>query len=245
MSLQHFPAPEPNGTGVLVLPGGGYSFVSLQNEGFPVAAWLNARGFDAWILTYTTVSDKTPAPIYPAPLLDSHDAVKKIRRLPNAPKKLGIWGWSAGGHLAAMTGTRDKGDFVQAQLDFMILAYPVIDMHDPAIMHKGSRDNLLGTEALDDVLLAASVQTRVNADTPPTFLYHTADDETVSVRNSLVLADALSVHGRPFEMVILPSGRHGGGLDLEDENCRRWTAELERWIKGLSRISTLSKSGLR
>ncbi|KFX92873.1 hypothetical protein V490_05119 [Pseudogymnoascus sp. VKM F-3557] len=225
MSLQFFAAPSPNKTGVLIAPGGGYSYVSDEKEGFSPAKWLNERGFDAWVLSYTCAGDGHPRPIYPAPQREALDAVKKIRAEERVTK-LGIWGFSAGGHLAAVTATT-----LEASLDFVVLAYPVISMEYP-ITHPGSRQNLLGDGAPLELVQEMSAQNRVSEATPPAFIFHTANDGSVSVQNSLLFATAMSQHQRPFEIFVLPDGPHGIGLALEDPKLT-WTAELDRWLQGI------------
>ncbi|EPS36256.1 hypothetical protein H072_10302 [Dactylellina haptotyla CBS 200.50] len=223
MTLEFFPASKPNKTGVLVLPGGGYEYISADKEGSEPVKWLNERGFDAWILTYTIIDDAHPAPIYPKPQEQAVDAVERIRR-ENRVTKLGIWGWSAGGHLAAVTSTEPG-----IALDFSILAYPVISMEYP-VTHPGSRCNLIGDDASPELAKEMSAQYRVTGSTPPTFIFHTANDGTVPVKNALLYAGALDEHQRPFKLFILPDGPHGVGLAL-DVPKHTWTAELERWLQ--------------
>ncbi|KAI1417550.1 Alpha/Beta hydrolase protein [Hypoxylon sp. FL1857] len=139
LKLDFYPAPSPNRTGVLVLPGGGYEFISLEKEGVAPAQWLNSHHIDAWVLSYTTADESHPAPIFPAPQREALEAVRQIRGSGRVDK-LGIWGFSAGGHLAAVTATDPS-----VELDFAILAYPVISMA-AGTTHEGSRRNLIGDE---------------------------------------------------------------------------------------------------
>ncbi|KAK8050922.1 endo-1-4-beta-xylanase B [Apiospora rasikravindrae] len=253
LNLTFYPAPEPNGTGVLVLPGGGYGNISWDNEGPPPAAWLNERGFDAWILRYTVDSHRGAiAPVYPAPIDEAVEAVEHIRASGRV-STLGVWGFSAGGHLAAITATTtttttgskttngtkagateeeagSEKESLSSIVDFAILTYPVITMH-PDAMHEGSLRNLIGLDAAEDVRLGMCAETRVGAHTPPVFLFHTSNDPIVPVQNTLLFAGAMARHRRPFRLVILPDGPHGIGLAINDEE-RSWTGELERWIVG-------------
>ncbi|PVI06862.1 endo-1,4-beta-xylanase B [Periconia macrospinosa] len=224
--LSYYPSPAPNGDGVLVVPGGGYQAVSLDYEGAQAQAWLNERGYHVWVLNYT-VASTAPAPIYPVPQNQAAEAVNQIRAL-DSVKKLGIWGFSAGGHLSATTVTNPD---VERNLDFAILAYPVITM-DPSFTHSGSRTNLIGENPSIELQSSLSGENRVTNSTPPVFLFHTANDAAVPVKNSLVFAEALAKHGRKFSILILPDGPHGIALALDDP-ARTWTAELERFLKNL------------
>ncbi|KAH7024612.1 Alpha/Beta hydrolase protein [Microdochium trichocladiopsis] len=224
--LDFYPAPEPNGTGVLVLPGGGYSFVSTEHEGFKTTAWLNARGYDAWMLNYATTTT-SPAPLYPKPQQQALAAIDTIRRQGRV-SKLGIWGYSAGGHLAATTITDPKG---AASLAFAILAYPVISM-DPSITHAGSRENLIGTDAPAELTAQLSAEANVSPQTPRMFLFHTANDSVVPVDNAMLMAAALARNKVPFHLLVLPDGNHGLSIPEEkDDPARTWTTELDRWLK--------------
>ena len=226
MTLQFFPSDTPNRTGVLVVPGGGYGFLALDHEGQQIARWLNERGFDAWVLSYTIATEETPAPIYPRPQHDALGAIGQIRAL-NRVEKLGIFGFSAGGHLSAVTATNPE-----ANLDFAVLAYAVISMEEGAT-HGGSRGNLLGEHPDENLVRELSAHLRVGFETPPTFLFHTANDGAVPVQNSLLFASALAEHGVPFELLILPDGPHGIGLPLDNPQLN-WSGELERWLMGMS-----------
>ena len=207
---------------MLVLPGGGYGYVSLDYEGANTTAYLNDRGYDAWVLNYST-AETAPTPLYPVPFDEALAAVREIRAH-HKLRKLGIWGFSAGGHLAAMTVTNPDAD-----LDFGILAYPVITM-DPAFTHAGSRKNLIGDDASPELQHKTSAENAVSALTPPIFLFHTANDGSVPVENALMFTKAMAAHDRPFQSLILPDGEHGLALALDDP-VRNWTPELERWMK--------------
>lgn len=223
MSLLFFPAPNSNKIGVLVVPGGGYQEVCRDKEGSTPAKWLNERGFDAWVLIYTCAGGNNTRPIYPIPQKEALDAVKEIRAK-NQPSKLGIWGWSAGGHLAAITATTPE-----AELDFVILSYAVISM-EHSITHSGSRTNLLGDDPRPELVRNMSAQNRVSKSTPPSFIFHTSNDGAVPIENSLLFATAMARQQRPFELLVLPDGPHGVGMALDDPKLT-WTGELDRWLK--------------
>lgn len=207
---------------VLVIPGGGYSHVSPQ-EASNSTTYLNARGYDAWVLNYT-VTDTAPIPLYPAPQEEALAAAHYIRAQQKVKvNKLGIWGYSAGGHLAAVTVTNPN-----AGLDFGILAYPVISM-DLAITHNGSRANLLGDNPPDALVAKMSAEKRVTGETPPIFVYHSVNDATVPVENTLRFIGALAAKERPFQTLIIPDGDHGIGLAMDDPQ-RNWAPELDRFM---------------
>ncbi|KAL2824279.1 Alpha/Beta hydrolase protein [Aspergillus cavernicola] len=223
--LAYYPAPENNGlgVGVLVVPGGGYSHVSLDREGRNSTTYLNAKGYDAWVLNYS-VAETAPTPLYPVPLEEALGAIRYIRGQNKAKvEKLGIWGYSAGGHLAAITVTNPDAD-----LDFGILTYPVISM-DAAITHEGSRVNLLGDNPPRGLVERMSAENRVTSHTPPIFVYHSANDATVPVENTLRFVNALTVKSRPYQALILPDGAHGIALALDDPQ-RNWSSELDRFL---------------
>lgn len=208
---------------MLVVPGGGYSFVSLDREGSNSTAYLNAKGYDAWVLNYS-VAATAPTPLYPMPLEEALGAVRYIRQQPEVKvDKLGIWGYSAGGHLAAVTVTNPAAD-----LDFGILTYPVISL-DSAITHEGSRTNLLGDNPSPELVERLSAENRVTSETPPIFVYHSANDATVPVENTLRFISALTEKSRPYQTLIIPDGEHGIALALDDPQ-RNWSSELDRFL---------------
>ncbi|OLN96206.1 Endo-1,4-beta-xylanase B [Colletotrichum chlorophyti] len=220
--ITYFPAANSTGTGVLVCPGGGYSRVSIVKEGYTPAAFLNSLGIDAWVLDYTTASNTT-APIYPKPQTEALDALNYIRKQ-NRTTRLGIWGFSAGGHLSAVTLTNPA-----ARLDFGILAYPVITL-EGSYTHVGSRNNLIGDNASVETQHQLSAQNLVSVTTPPTFLFHTFNDRSVPVQNTLLFAEAMAAYKRLAQVLILPDGSHGLGLALDDPK-RNWTTELARFLQ--------------
>ena len=230
-TLTPFLLPQPARLGVLITPGGGYGMLATQHEGHAIGAWLNARGHDAWMLEYRVVSADSPSPLNGQPLEDvglALDAIRAQRR----NEKLGIWGFSAGGHLAATAATSHG-----LNLNFAVLAYPVIDFVGPAT-HVGSRDNLLGAEPTDAQIAEFSPLQRVSAQTPPTFLFHTVADTAVPPQNSLLMAQQLADYDVPFELHIYCNGPHGVGLadgkfgapDLPD--VADWGERLGTWLVG-------------
>lgn len=229
MRITPYLLPQPAQVGVLILPGGGYGHLAVNHEGADIAAYLNARGYDAWMLEYTVASAAQAAPIHPAPQNDALAAIRDIRA-GNRVEKLGIWGFSAGGHLAATVLTAPDTAESAARLDFGILAYPVISMHVGAT-HSGSRANLLGANPDCALEKSLSAQNQVSPATPPTFLFHTANDPAVPVQNALLFASALAAHNVPFELHIYENGRHGVGLSPDDPILSTWAARLDDWLK--------------
>lgn len=225
--LTPFLLPQPAAQGVLVLPGGGYGGLATGHEGQDIAAWLNARGYDAWMLEYSTASTAKP-PLYPAPQNEALAALRSIRATKRV-QKLGIWGFSAGGHLAATTLTNPDTRLPDAKLDFGVLAYPVISMI-PGITHAGSHNNLIGEHPDPELEKALSAQNRVALDTPPTFIFHTASDPAVPVENALQFATALAAHRVAFELHIYEKGGHGVGLAPQDAILSTWSGHLETWL---------------
>jgi acetyl esterase/lipase len=237
------PEDKAVGTAVVICPGGGYGFLALDHEGKQVAEWLNARGVAAFVLRYRiVVPNKRPAPLHPAPLLDVQRALRTVRAKAAEyhvkSDRIGVWGFSAGGHLASSAATHfdagkpdaeDPIDRVSCRPDFSIFAYPVVSM-DSSIAHGGTRKNLLGNNPDPALLELMSNDKHVTKDTPPTFIFHTDDDTAVPVANSLLYYLACKKHGVSVEMHSYAHGTHGVGLALKDPILRTWPERLEAWM---------------
>jgi acetyl esterase/lipase len=244
------PADKATGTAVVVCPGGGYGALAVDHEGKQIADWLNARGVAAFVLRYRiVVKDKRPSPLHPAPMLDVQRALRTVRA--NAkefgvrPDRVGVWGFSAGGHLASTAATHfdagkadstDPVEQVSCRPDFAILGYAVISL-DTAVSHSGSRRNLLGPNPDPGLVEQLSNDKQVTKDTPPTFLFHTDEDKAVPPMNSVLFYAALKKHGVPAELHIYEHGRHGVGLGTGDPVLSTWPQRLEDWLKGIGLLS--------
>jgi acetyl esterase/lipase len=242
ISLHLAPVTKANGTGVIVIPGGGYSGRATDHEGKQIAEWLNKRGVSAFILKYRTVNEmKIKPPLAPGPMLDVQRAIRMVRF--NAknygvdPKRIGVWGFSAGGHVASTAATHfdngkddgDEIDKVSCRPDFAILCYPVITM--TAKTHGGSRDNLLGKNPDPKLIDFYSNEKHVTKETPPIFLFHTIEDQAVPIENSYMFKKACEKAGVPVKMAKYEKGRHGVGLAQKDPILSKWPEELEAWMK--------------
>jgi len=231
-------AAKANKTAVIVCPGGGYGALAMDHEGRQIADWLNNIGISAFILKYRL------GPVYhhPAPLQDAQRAIRIVRTRAKEfnidPGKIGIWGFSAGGHLASTAGTHfDNGnpaaedviDRAGSRPDFMILAYPVITLTNEFV-HKGSRKNLLGEPYDPGLAEQLSNEKQVTAQTPPTFLFHTDEDAGVPAENSVYFYLALRKAKVPAEMHIYQKGRHGVGLAPADPVLSSWAGRLQDWL---------------
>jgi acetyl esterase/lipase len=209
---------------VVVCPGGGYRR-RAPHEGEPVARWLNGLGIAAFVLDYRVAPNQ-----HPAPLEDAGRAMRTVRERAAEWRvdrgRVGILGFSAGGHVAASAGT--LMDDADGRPDLMVLCYPVITFGEHR--HEGSMLNLLGEEPPTELREALSLERRVTAEMPPTFLWHTADDASVPVENSLVFAGALARHDVPFALHVFPRGRHGLGLAVEDPVVGAWTGLCAAWL---------------
>ena len=226
-------------TGVLVFPGGGYGGLSMDYEGRQVAGWLNSYGIPAFVLKYRL----GPRYHHPVELGDAQRAIRYVRaharELGVDAHRIGVWGFSAGGHLASSTGTHfDSGnpnsadpiDRESSRPDFMILAYPVITFEEP-YLHRGSRDALLGEHPDPALINLLSNERQVTKETPPTFLFHTSDDPVVPVQNSVQFYLALRSAGVRAEMHIYEHGRHGVGLARNEPDLASWPDLLALWLK--------------
>ena len=227
------------GTGVVICPGGGYAHLSMEKEGTDIAKWLNARGVAGFVLQYRL------GPKYHHPV-ELHDAQRALRYVRShaadygiAADRIGIWGFSAGGHLASSTGTHfDAGDTnasdpidrVGSRPDFMILSYPVITLVGPKT-HQGSRKNLLGDSPDPDLARSLSSELQVTPQTPPTFLFTTNGDTTVPPENSIEFFLAMRKAGVPGELHLYQNGPHGVGLALNDPILGSWPQRLDAWLR--------------
>lgn len=226
-------------TAVIVCPGGGYRNLAMDHEGRQVAAWLNAQGISAFVLKYRL----GPRYRHPAMLRDAQRALRTVRSRAEsygfAKDRIGIWGFSAGGHLAATASTHfdagnpgagDPIERVSSRPDFAILAYPVISFTTP-YTHQGSKTNLLGDTPDPKLVENLSNELQVTPQTPPTFLFHTTEDTAVPPENSVLYYLALRKAGVPAEMHIYQPGRHGVGLAPQHPVLSNWPERLAGWLK--------------
>lgn len=240
-SLTLYPAPPElaNGAAMVICPGGGYGGLA-DHEGEPVALWLNALGVTCVVLRYRL----GPHSRHPMMLLDAARAVRTTRSRAREwnidAARVGILGFSAGGHLASSLATHfdagdenavDSIDRLPSRPDVAVLVYPVITLRDPHT-HAGSRQNLLGDDPPQELLALLSNETQVTPETPPTFLVHSADDEAVPIENSLLFALALRRDRVPFAMQVYEHGGHGYGLGGDDPVLSAWPAQCAAWLRG-------------
>ena len=233
----HLPAREKaNGAAVVICPGGGYGALMMSYEGNDIATWLNDQGVAGIVLQYRIAPYQ-----HPAPLLDAQRALRTVRARAAEwkidPKRIGIMGFSAGGHVASTLGTHfdagnpksdDPIERVGCRPDFMLLIYPVITMGPKT--HAGSKQNLLGKDPSPELVESLSNEKQVTAQTPPAFLAHSKLDRVVSVENSQMFYDALKAHDCAAEFLELPTGDHGLGCGKGPE-WTAWQAKCLEWLK--------------
>ncbi len=234
------PAKSATKTAMLVCPGGGYKYISIVNEGYAMARWLNEQGINAFILKYRLPSDAIMKDKKIGPLQDVQEAMRIIRRNSSQwnidPAKVGVMGFSAGGHLASTLCTHysdkvyEASDGTRARPDFSVLVYPVISMDD-SITHSGSKEHLLGTQPDAALVVEYSNELQVTKDTPPAFLVHATDDTGVKVENTLNYYLALKKNKITAEMHIYQKGGHGFGLGKENSTESSWPASCIKWLK--------------
>lgn len=230
--------------GVVILPGGGYGGHAIGHEGHEFAAWFDSLGISSAICTYRMRGKGNEGKGYghPAPMIDAQRAIQTLRsrakELNLDPNRIGVIGFSAGGHLASTVSTQfvaadpDAADpvlHVSSRPDFSILCYPVIAFGKP-FTHRGSQVNLLGNDADAALVESLSNETRVSDQTPPTFLFHTAEDKAVPVQNSLVYYQACVEHGVDAEMHLFNAGRHGLGLAASEPGASLWPGLCHQWL---------------
>jgi acetyl esterase/lipase len=239
LSLYLPPADKANGAAVVVCPGGGYGGLA-EHEGHPIAKWLNGLGVTAVVLKYRLGSAGYR---HPVELNDAQRAIRTVRARSEEwkvdPHRIGILGFSAGGHLASTAATHfDDGnasaadviDRVSSRPDFAVLVYPVITMED-TYTHRGSRQNLLGENPSHDLIELLSNEKQITAKTPPCFLVHTADDSVVPVENSLLFTMACHKAGVPVELHVFEHGPHGFGLGGTNPVLSSWPGLCANWMK--------------
>lgn len=244
-SLTIYLPPEEKATGaaVVICPGGGYGHLAMDHEGHQIAQWLNSFGVAGFILKYRHRNSGAGYG-HPAPLQDAQRAVRTVRARAKEwkvdPGRIGILGFSAGGHLASSAGThfqnrysdiKDSIDRVSCRPDFMILIYPVISFTEWCT-HKGSRRNLLGDNPEKELVENLSNEKQVTPQTPPTFLVHGDNDTGVPSENSIFFYLALRKAKVPAEMHIYENGKHGFGLGKQLGAVSSWPLRCEGWMRG-------------
>lgn len=235
------PKGKANGTAMVVCPGGGYGGLAIGHEGHEIAQWLNTLGISAFICDYR---HRGKGYGHPAPSQDAARAIRTVRARAGEwgvdSQLIGVIGFSAGGHLASTVSTHfDAGDAnaadpiqrVSSRPDFALLCYPVIAFGE-SFTHGGSQRNLLGENPDPELVKQLSNERQVTSRNPPTFIWHTSDDEVVSVENSIVFYSALHKAGIPAELHVYETGRHGLGLAKGSPGAANWPQEAADWMRG-------------
>ena len=226
-----------NGTAIIIFPGGGYGINAIKHEGLDIAKKLNEWGITAFVVKYRIPNDQTMLNKEIGPLQDAQQAIRFVRL--NAGKwninseRIGIMGFSAGGHLASTAATHFKKPVIDdhaisVRPDFVVLGYPVISFTD-SIGHRGSRDNLLGKSPSRQKILEYSNEYNVTSETPPAFLLHASDDKVVLPLNSISFYKSLIKHGIPAELHIYERGGHGFGMN-NPTTAEKWMDSLRNWL---------------
>jgi len=236
------PSEKATGTAVLICPGGGYGVLAFDHEGFAIAKWLNENGIAGIILKYRLPSELIMKDKSIGPLQDVQEAMRTIRRNASGwninPHKIGVIGFSAGGHLASSLSTHysdkvyDVTDTTSARPDFSLLIYPVISF-DGSITHAGTRRNLIGDNPSYDAIKHFSNELQITDKTPPAFLVHSADDMAVPVKNSIVYSEGLQKNRIPVELHIFQKGGHGYGLSAGRGTQSSWPDLCLAWMKAI------------
>jgi len=239
LTIYEAPKEKSNGTAVVICPGGGYGVLAAGHEGSEVAQQFNKAGITAFVLRYRLPKGECMTDKAFVPLMDAQQAIYFVRAQAKQynidPNKIGIMGFSAGGHLASSAGThftqvvRKELIGVNLRPDFMLLIYPVISFND-SIGHIGSRDNLIGKNPDQKLLHLFSNEEQVNAQTPPTFLVHASDDDGVNPENSIQFYQALLKNKVPAELHLYEHGGHGFGLH-NTTTTEDWFASCLAWLK--------------
>jgi acetyl esterase/lipase len=245
--LTFYPASKEsaNGAAVVVCPGGGYAGLAMDHEGKQVAEFFNKLGVSAFVLKYQVIGKGRGGQLGYAPLQDAQRAIRLVRSKAKEyaidPDRVGLMGFSAGGHLASTAGThfdagqpaaKDPIDRVSCRPDFLILGYPVITMED-GVTHAGSKANLIGRKADQKAVDEFSNEKHVTEKTPPTFLFHTNEDTGVVPENSIRFYMALKKAKVPAELHIYEKGKHGVGINPKNVSpgTDTWKDRLADWLK--------------
>jgi acetyl esterase/lipase len=238
--LMNEPATKQTTTAIIVLPGGGYGGLAMDHEGRQIAEWLNSLGVTAFVLKYRM---RGTGHMHPVPMLDGQRAIRTVRSRAKEwnidPARVGVLGFSAGGHLASTLGTHfdagnadgaDPIEQVSSRPDFLVLCYPVISF-TADFAHKGSRKNLLGDSPDPALVKSLSNETQVTAKTPPTFIFQTSEDTGVPADNCIAFYLALQKAGVPAEMHIFQAGKHGVGLAKNVPATNKWPELCRNWLE--------------
>jgi acetyl esterase/lipase len=242
-ALTYFPAAagQRPAASVIICPGGGYGGQAVDKEGYKPALWLNSLGISAFVLRYRLPHGEAGHGRIPPPLVDLQRAIVMVRssadKLGLDPTRVGVMGWSAGGHLAATGAThfhaakwsdidpRGVGD----RPDFLVLLYPVITMRSAT--HVGTRDNLMGHDPNEAAVKLYSADEQVTTRTPPTFIAVASDDDVVPIENSILFANALNGAHVPCDLVIYQHGGHGFGMGVKGKDSAQWPDAFEAWAR--------------
>lgn len=238
-TLKKYSPAKPNGASVIICPGGGYERLSMDHEGEDMARALNEFGITGFVLKYRLPNDSIMIDKMIGPLQDAQQAIRMVRQQATAwglnPAKIGIMGFSAGGHLAASAATHfnvpadsSLKDTTSVRPDFAILIYPVISLID-SIAHKGSKNRLLGKNPAEALVKKFSNELQVTKKSPPAFLVHAGDDGTVPVENSIRYYQACIKNKVPAEMHLYPKGGHGFGMKNKT-TADKWLDRLINWM---------------
>jgi acetyl esterase/lipase len=236
-SMTVYAPAKPNGTAVLICPGGGYWIEAAGHEGTEVAQWFNSFGVTAFVLKYRLPDSKLWQNIHEVPLQDALQAMKLIRS--NAKKyslnttRVGVMGFSAGGHLAATLSTRWSAGGPEAKPNFSVLMYPVISSGEAK--HAGSFERLLGKNPTPEMLELYSNEKQVSDKTPPALLVHATDDKAVPVENSMLYYSALKKFNTPAALLVYENGGHGFGLakKLKTGSVKNWPDHCRQWLDAM------------
>ncbi|MDZ7632729.1 MAG: alpha/beta hydrolase [Gemmatimonadaceae bacterium] len=239
-------ATTATGTAIVIFPGGGYGILAIDHEGWAVARWLTAQGIAAIVVKYRVSDTEGERYRFPVPLLDARQALRVVRERAAGwgidPTRVGVMGFSAGGHLTSMLLTTFNdalpgesvatNDSLRIRPDFGVLVYPVITLHEPW-GHRGSSDNLFGASATQERRQQYSSERRVTAATPPTFLVATQDDQAVPVQNSIAFYQAMTAQRVAGELHVWERGGHGFGmLAAQGPVATEWLPRLVDWMRG-------------